>query len=160
MTSASSCHRRAYAHTGTGPSANPFWPSGGVAREPLVCRWWTLGKPMFVAMIIGFVVFWPIGLGILFYNIWNRSGGAMPFANLMERAAPFQRPASTGNAAFDDWRTAEIERIEAERRKLAEAEQEFRLFLDELKRAKDREEFERFMKARKERPTDGETTAS
>jgi len=100
-------------------------------------------------------VFWPIGLAILFFNLWNRSGGVMPFANLKEQmAAPFS-PASTGNAAFDDWRSAEIERIEAERRKLAEAEREFRVFLDELKRAKDREEFERFMKARREATPDG-----
>lgn len=84
----------------------------------------------------------------------------MPFANLMERAQPFVRPAATGNTAFDDWRTAEIERIEAERRKLADAEREFQTFLSELKRARDREEFDRFMKARQNgKPTTPEDAA-
>jgi len=131
---------------GTGPSS-PFWPSGGAGREPACFRWWTLGPLGFVAMILGFVFFWPVGLAILFFNIWTRKGGVMPFANLMEKA-PFQ-PGTSGNMAFDDWRRAEIERIEKERQRLHEAEREFTTFVEELKRAKDREEFERFMAARR-----------
>ena len=54
----------------------------------------------------------------------------------------------TGNAAFDEWRKAEIERREAERRKLEDAQREFAEFADEARRARDREEFERFMARR------------
>lgn len=142
-----SSQARSHAGVGDGPSSSPFWPRGGFDATGPCGRWWTLGPLAFVGMILGFILFWPIGLAILFYNLWTRKGGAMPFANLMDRA-PFTA-ASSGNMAFDDWRRAEIERIENERRKLAEAEKEFAAFVDELKRAKDREEFERFMNARR-----------
>lgn len=141
-------------------SGSPFWPRGGMERGPAACgRWWTLGPVGFVGMILGFIFFWPIGLAILFYNIWNRKGNRMPIFHAMERAfdrAPFAAR-STGNMAFDDWRREELERIEKERQKLADAEREFAAFSDELRRAKDREEFERFMQARRSGPaTDGQ----
>ena len=80
----------------------------------------------------------------------------MPFADLKDRN-PFTR--ATGNTAFDDWRNAEIERIEKERQKLAEAEREFAAFVAELRRAKDREEFDRFMSARRPGPAEGNATS-
>jgi hypothetical protein len=55
----------------------------------------------------------------------------------------------SGNSVFDDWKRSELERLEEERRKLAEAERDFAFFLDQLRRAKDREEFDRFMAARR-----------
>ena len=55
---------------------------------------------------------------------------------------------SSGNAAFDDWRKAELTRLEEERRKIFEAERAFSEYLEGLRRAKDREEFERFMASR------------
>jgi uncharacterized protein with von Willebrand factor type A (vWA) domain len=54
----------------------------------------------------------------------------------------------TGNVAFDDWRDAEIERLEAERRKLDEMRAEFDDHLRELRRAKDQTEFDEFMASR------------
>jgi hypothetical protein len=56
--------------------------------------------------------------------------------------------ARTGNVAFDEWREAELARIEEERRKLDEARDEFDAYLRELRRAKDQEEFDRFMAER------------
>ncbi len=56
---------------------------------------------------------------------------------------------STGNVAFDDWRKAELDRIEEERRKLDEMREEFDTYMRELRRAKDQEEFDRFMRDRK-----------
>jgi Protein of unknown function (DUF2852) len=105
------------------------------------------------AMVVGFVVFFPIGLAILGYFLWRMKSGhdyrdlaaAMPagFGN-------FARPAqTTGNAAFDDWRTAELTRLDEERRKLHDAQVEFERYVDDLKRAKDRTEFEQFMASRK-----------
>lgn len=55
---------------------------------------------------------------------------------------------SSGNRAFDEWRSAELARLEEERRKLAAAERDFAAFLEQLRHAKDREEFERFMRER------------
>ena len=58
----------------------------------------------------------------------------------------------TGNTAFDDWRAGELSRLEEERRKLEDAEREFAEHIDQLRRARDREEFDRFMNARRNRP--------
>ena len=54
----------------------------------------------------------------------------------------------TGNVAFDEYRTAELERLEEERRQLEAEKAEFETFLVELRRVKDKEEFDRFMAAR------------
>ena len=64
---------------------------------------------------------------------------------------------STGNAAFDEWRTAQelFVRLDEERRKLDDAQREFAEYVDAIRRAKDREEFERFMAERRARPTGG-----
>ena len=122
-----------------------------------------------IAMVLGFIVFWPIGLAILGYKFWqSRYGGpdlqtlatnkwedarAMMATNSswgcgsMRRASRFY--AASGNAAFDEWRTAELARLDEERRKLDEAQREFAEYVDAIRRAKDREEFERFMAERR-----------
>jgi hypothetical protein len=58
---------------------------------------------------------------------------------------------STGNRAFDEWRTTELARLEEERQKLVAAEREFAEFMENLRHARDREEFERFMDAHRNR---------
>ena len=60
-----------------------------------------------------------------------------------------------GNAAFNEWRTAELSRLDEERRKLDEAQREFAEYSDAIRRAKDREEFDRFMAERRARPAGG-----
>lgn len=106
-------------------------------------------------MVLGFIVFWPLGLAMLAYIIW---GDRMPeFKSKMNRAGDdlaksFGRGPSTmtrtGNVAFDDWRDAELKRMEEERRKLDEMRNEFDSYLRELRRAKDQKEFDEFMAAR------------
>ena len=98
-------------------------------------RW----KPFEIAaMVLGFIVFWPIGLAILFAKFWQRQHGHQGdlFAFAREKAAGFRRTfysqagfggessapsswRSTGNVAFDEWRESELARLEAERRKPA-----------------------------------------
>ncbi len=139
-----------------------------------------------VAMILGFVLFWPVGLAILAFKIWqSKTGHRGDLTAFVQQKADWARDASrgwqpgqwatratswsmqaggpaartgggwnmrsSGNAAFDDWRGQELARLEAERRKLEEAEREFTEHIDELRRARDAEEFERFMKARRDR---------
>jgi hypothetical protein len=126
-----------------------------------------------LAMILGFIVFWPIGLAILGFKIWQRKSGypgdlgaaaqekwrearsafSGPWAS---RSAPWR---ASGNMAFDEWRAAEIARLEEERRKLDEAHREFAAFVENIRRAKDREEFERFMNERRNRPEQPGPTA-
>ena len=58
---------------------------------------------------------------------------------------------STGNRAFDEWRATELSRLEEERKRFAAAEREFADYMENLRHAKDREEFERFMNQRRDR---------
>ena len=106
-------------------------------------------------MVSGFVVFWPAGLAILCWILWRRRSRAAPGLAWLERVGAglpgtgLHGAGARGNSAFEDWKRGELDRLEQERRRLAEAEQEFAAFLDQLKRARDREEFDRFMAARK-----------
>ena len=54
-------------------------------------------------------------------------------------------PPSSGNRAFDDYRTETLQRLEDEQR-------EFKEFLERLRFAKDRAEFDQFMNERRNRP--------
>lgn len=54
----------------------------------------------------------------------------------------------TGNVAFDEFRKAEIDRLEEERRKLDAMVDEFDTHLRNLRRAKDQAEFDEFLKSR------------
>jgi hypothetical protein len=54
-------------------------------------------------------------------------------------------PTSSGNRAFDDYRAETLKRLEDEQR-------EFQEFLERLRVAKDRAEFDQFMAARRQRP--------
>ncbi|WP_419907136.1 DUF2852 domain-containing protein [Hoeflea sp.] len=128
---------------------------------------WT---PLTIAlMVLGFVVFWPLGLAMLAYIIWgdrldgfkrdvNKATDEM-FAGCKRSRRHSHRSyhSRTGNVAFDEWREKELERLEEERRKLDEAREEFDTYLRELRRAKDQEEFDRFMaKRKKDRPSDSD----
>ena len=108
-------------------------------------------------MVIGFMVFWPLGLAMLAYIIWgdrldgfkrdvNKATDGM-FASCRGRSH-WKAHARTGNVAFDDWREKELERLAEERRKLDETLAEFDDYARELRRAKDQEEFDRFMSNR------------
>ena len=126
------------------------------ATAPRYCsrgRWTALN---IVLMIIGFAVFWPLGLAMLAWIIWGDEIGAKAqelrgqFRSFQERAPRFHSEAHgfrgrTGNAAFDEYREQELKRLDEERRKLEAMRAEFESFLSELRRVKDREEFDRFM---------------
>jgi len=115
-------------------------------------------------MVLGFVVFWPLGLAMLAYIIFgDRLKSFKKDANEAVDGAfaswrgkcggrrgrgPSFRSA-TGNVAFDDWREAELARLDEERRKLDEMREEFDAYVRELRRAKDQEEFDRFMRERR-----------
>lgn len=125
---------------------------------------WT---PVTIAMmVIGFMIFWPLGLGMLAYILWGERLDIMKtdinhatdrFAGKLNRNWGRCRGRSsysvrTGNVAFDDWREEEISRLEEERAKLDEMRNEFDEHLRELRRAKDQNEFDDFMKSRDSKP--------
>lgn len=110
-------------------------------------------------MVLGFMVFWPLGLAMLAYIIWgDRLEGFKADVNRATDnfACSFRKStqgkhgmrASSGNAAFDDWRDAELARLDEERKKLDEMRREFDQHMRDLRMARDREEFDRFMASR------------
>ena len=104
------------------------------------------GRPAWImAMIFGFIFVWPIGLAILFYMIWSNrmSCNRNRIAKYRGRRGMSQR--STGNVAFDNYRDETLRRLEEE-------QQAFTGFLDRLREAKDRAEFDQFMDSRKDGP--------
>ena len=120
-----------------------------------------MGKPAWIAlMIVSFIVFWPIGLAVLAYLIgsgrmacwknerWERKFQAK-MDGLSERWGSWQRQApSSGNRAFDEYRADALRRLEEEQR-------EFKDFLDRLRHAKDKAEFDQFMEDRRRNPGAG-----
>ena len=111
-------------------------------------------------MVLAFIsgIGWPLGLFMIAYMIWGRSwgldfstwgepGGAAAnvksaFSSTFDGTAQSSR--SSGNSAFDEWREAELARLNEERRKLDEAKREFQAYMDDLQKARDKEEFEKF----------------
>jgi hypothetical protein len=147
-------------------------------RQPRGERWrgCAAGEPWkaveILAMILGFIVFWPIGLAVLGWKMWQRRSGYRGDLVSFGREQWAKRAHwgarrwgygannwqgfgygfdSTGNRAFDEWRAAELTRLEEERQRLVAAEREFAEYMENLRHARDREEFERFMNERRNR---------
>jgi hypothetical protein len=114
-----------------------------------------IGKPAWVVlMILGFMVWWPLGLATLAYLIWSRRMMCGHSRGFGWRQHGMQQQGggtgnwwqpSSGNRAFDEYRTETLRRLEEEQR-------EFRDFLDRLRMAKDKSEFDQFMAERRNRP--------
>jgi hypothetical protein len=123
-----------------------------------------MGKPAWIALLVlTFIIAWPIGLALLAYLIWSGRmgcGGRGQWHGRQERwRQHWQRSpwsGSSGNAAFDEYRAETLKRLEDE-------EKEFRAFLDRLRTAKDKAEFDQFMADRRNKPQgpiiDGEQPA-
>jgi hypothetical protein len=86
-------------------------------------------------------------------ELWNGASTMQaPWANWQKHSdtvsnftSGWQPRNNTGNQAFDEYRRTELEKLEAQRRKLDEERKHFDEFLSKLRHAKDREDFERFM---------------
>jgi hypothetical protein len=123
-----------------------------------------MGKPAWIAlMILSFIAFWPLGLAILAFMIWSGRmgcGGQGHWERKMQKMqGKMDRwrgrldafgggawgPRSSGNHAFDEYRAATIKRLEEE-------QEEFQVFLERLRFAKDKAEFDQFMADRRNRP--------
>jgi uncharacterized protein DUF2852 len=119
-----------------------------------------LGKPAWIALLVlTFVIAWPIGLALLAYLIWSGRMACGSHGRWYGRQEKMERwrenwrrgwGGSSGNAAFDEYRSETLKRLEEE-------EREFRDFLDRLRKAKDKAEFDQFMADRKSRPQGGPT---
>jgi hypothetical protein len=140
-----------------------------------------LGKPAWIALaVLGFMAWWPLGLVILAFFLgsgrmamgcWNHHDSGRWQHNMSRWQSKMERmqgkmdrarakmdggrsggnwwgtPPSSGNRAFDDYRSETLRRLEEEQR-------EFKEFLERLRFAKDRSEFDQFMADRRDRPLD------
>ncbi len=127
--------------------------------------------PLTIAlMVLGFVVWWPVGLAVLGYILWGEKfgGSAEKAEGFFNRQKAWCNTQSfrhgghrghngwrqgSGNAAFDEYRAEQLRRLEEERKRLDEEVNAFHDYMRNLHMAKDREEFDRFMRDRN-RPTD------
>ena len=113
-----------------------------------------LGKPAWIVLVVlGFMAWWPLGLAMLAFAIGSRRMGCWKRHNaghwhkrdpLRDVAGWWNEPRSSGNRAFDEYRTETLRRLEEEQR-------EFRDFLERLRLAKDKAEFDQFMAERRNR---------
>lgn len=139
--------------------------SGAEGRQRWSCRKgrkrWSAYE--IIAMVAGFIIFWPLGLLALFLKLWNgemwkgASEGTMPWASWKMPSSDKWHStgygfASSGNAAFDEYKRTQLARLEEERRKLDEEQKAFRDHLARLRKAKDQDEFDRFMAERNAPP--------
>ena len=139
---------------------------------PIAAKLDEFGKPAWILlMILGFVWWWPLGLAILAFTIgsgrmgcWSHNGSSRWQSKMDRMHAKMDRmrsysgcgdwwtPSSSGNRAFDDYRSETLQRLEEE-------QHEFKEFLQRLRFAKDREEFDQFMAERRNRPPQSPETA-
>jgi len=123
------------------------------------------GKPAWIGLVVlSFIVWWPLGLALLGFLIgsgrmacWTEHG-ARRWQRKMERMQAKAGPwfaghgwgsgggwRSSGNSAFDEYRAETLRRLEQEQRDFVE-------FLERLRHAKDKAEFDQFMADRGRRP--------
>ena len=106
------------------------------------------GKGAWIAaMVLGFIFFWPVGLGLLAYMIWSKrmfskSCRNARFSDTRKSAWAAMKP--SGNRAFDAYKVETLHRLEAE-------QEAFESFLERLREAKDKAEFDQFMDDRDQR---------
>lgn len=119
-----------------------------------------IGRPAWIALsILGFWLAWPLGVAALVFAAasgrlrgmwcaapgrWYNSGSA----DVSHRGCGWRRRmrhTESGNSAFDEYRAETLRRLEEE-------QQEFVDYLERLRRAKDRAEFDQFMAERRSRP--------
>jgi hypothetical protein len=138
---------------------------------PIAAKLDEFGRPAWILLVIlGFIVWWPLGLAALAFMIgsgrmgcWNHRSLARwqdkmdRMQDRMERMRGrmegmgagqdwWGQPRSSGNRAFDEYRTETLHRLEEEQR-------EFQEFLRRLRFAKDKTEFDQFMAERRNRPS-------
>lgn len=110
------------------------------------------GKGAWIAvMVLGFILFWPIGLALLAYMIWSKrmfDGKCATWRKTHHARHAFK---SSGNTAFDAYKAETLRRLEEE-------QDAFEEFLNRLREAKDKAEFDQFMedRSRKARETPGD----
>lgn len=99
------------------------------------------GKGAWIAaMVLGFVFVWPVGLALLAYMIWSKRMFSRSCRS-HHRHDWTQATRPSGNTAFDAYKAETIRRLQDE-------QEAFEAFLQRLRDAKDKKEFDAFMEDR------------
>lgn len=133
---------------------HPYWGPHFIPKPVLI-----------VATILGFMLWWPVGVVLLMVTLWRRHMfcGYRRWGGGWQSAGPGPGPGagwkswfsgerppgggpSSGNRAFDEYRSETLRRLEEEQKEFAE-------FLERLRFAKDKSEFDQFMNERRDRPS-------
>ena len=122
---------------------SPSAPSGGITSWFSRAVAWldARGKLAWIAaMVLGFVFVWPLGLAILGYMIWSKRmfRGSCGHDRHSHRWAHHGAMRPSGNTAFDSYKADMLRRLEDE-------QAAFEGFLQRLRDAKDKSEFDAFM---------------
>ena len=96
-------------------------------------------KGWIATMVLGFIFAGPLGLIFLFYAL-----GTGRMGKCKHRRHGRRRFNTTGNTAFDSYRDETLKRLEDE-------QSAFQGFMENLRAAKDKAEFDQFMKDRENR---------
>jgi hypothetical protein len=108
------------------------------------------GKGAWIAaMVLGFIFVWPIGLALLAYMIWSKRMFNKS-CNAMTRSRGRHMSKTSGNSAFDAYKSETLRRLEEE-------QDNFEAFLKRLRDAKDKAEFDQFMNDRADATNGTET---
>jgi hypothetical protein len=167
---------------GAAPEPGGPWAyQGGYPDGPTgYWRWRYANRPLWIiATLLGLIFWWPVGLILLIFALggrgmscWGysrydgyeagRQGGPPPWVGWRRHwkrqmkdwcrgqaqgasQAQAQAYPSSGNRAFDEYRTETLRRLEEEQK-------EFGAYLDRLRFAKDKAEFDQFMAELRQRP--------
>ena len=101
-------------------------------------------KAWIAAMVVSFIFFWPVGLALLAYMIWSKRmfskscSGRGRSQSRGSRHDYHSSYGSSGNTAFDSYKSEMLHRLETE-------QDAFETFLQRLRDAKDKSEFDMFM---------------
>ena len=110
------------------------------------------GKGAWIAaMVLGFIFVWPVGLALLAYMIWSKRMFNKSCSSIARHNGRYARHAmkTSGNSAFDAYKSETLRRLEEE-------QNNFESFLERLREAKDKSEFDQFMEERARKTDNGD----
>ena len=106
------------------------------------------------AMVFAFVLFWPIGLLVLYWNIKGRDARDLPGAVKEKWSSLFRRNSHhnrseknsmSNNSVFDEFQQTQYDRIAEIKEEIKERARRFNEFRSDAKRRAEEEEFNKFM---------------
>jgi hypothetical protein len=122
------------------------------------CGGWSKGANWsginIAAMVVGFVLFWPVGLFILYWIVTGRDVRELPqwihrqwskVRGMWNGDEGFSKDERNGNVVFNEFQQTQYDRIREIREEIKERSRRFAEFRTNAKRRADEEEFNRFM---------------